>query len=101
MGTAGVGVAPRTIGVGLKMAGVRVGSANGVGRLFGKGCTVQPLQEAMMSENSKIGKILFISSPHLSLYPAWRNWAKSPESFVHKRIPAFKFCENLYQQSAL
>ena len=36
-GTSGVDVAPMTTGVGLKIAGVRVGSTKGVGGLYGRG----------------------------------------------------------------
>jgi hypothetical protein len=98
--TAGVAVGPMATGVGLNIAGVRVGSTNGVGGLTGKGCTPQPLQDVRatvdrINKTALFTLALYISS--LLLYVIVSRLlcrAKSPVWFW-KRVDGWGVCKSL------
>src|SRR5215213_28193 len=61
--TVGVGLAPITTGVAVRIDGVFVGGRKGVGGLNGPGWSTQPLQDATKNIARMTGITFFISSP--------------------------------------
>jgi len=62
-------VTPMMTGVAVKMDGVLVDGRKGVGGLYGRGCTTQPLQDDNNGMTRIKGIIFFISSPHRHFIP--------------------------------